>query len=596
MKKVSEAIAHRGPDAEGEYQDRKVDFLHRRLSIIDTSEKGNQPMLSEKKDIVIIYNGEIYNFRELRDQYLSDQQFQSQSDTEVILKLFEKFGEEAFSMLNGVFSIALWDLRDETMYLVRDRLGTRGLYYYQDAKHLIFSSEIRGILASNLVKAEIDEGSLIEYFTFQNHFGQETLFQNIKLLPPATILKIQNGEVSQSQYWQPVYETTKDLGKEHYQERMHDLVKNAVKRQTVRDEGVYLGSYLSGGLDSGAIVGFASDDIPHFLTFTCGWDMNSVSGMEAGFDERKMSELTASRFKTTHHEVILHNGDMQWMLPRVIRVEEELKLGMSYSNQYIARLASKFVKVCFSGAGGDELMGGYPWRYELAESCNTDEDFENIYYGYWSRLVPDSLKDKFFSQGFLERNAHRMDIARQRYREVFRDAPHFDNFINREMYFELKTFLHGLLTIEDKISMNYSMETRVPFLDHDLMDFCMKLPDTYRFDKGQGKTLLREALRGFLPDQIVDNKKQGFSSPDQSWYKGESAGYVRDMLLSDSALHNYIDKNFIEQMLRDHNDNQINHRLLIWSLLCFKQWHEYWVEGKQIELRRDAQSQKVTSF
>ncbi len=380
--------------------------------------------------------------------------------------------------------------------------------------------------------------------------------------------------------------------------------ERAVSRQMISD--VPVGSYLSGGMDSGSITALASKKIPRIATFTAGFDMSEVTGVEANYDERRDAELMANYFKTEHYEQVINAGDLSWSLPRLVWHLEDLRVGMSYPNYYISRLASKFVKVCLQGTGGDELYGGYPWRYyRVFQSLNQNEFFDN-YYGFWQRLVPDDDKKSLFSSSTYSQI--NLEDPRKVFELVFTfndklkyDTP--EQHINNSLYFEIKTFLPGLLLVGDKLSMANGLEERFPFLDNDLVDLAQKIPVKHklgnlermmRVDENilgnklklytefdDGKNVLRKAMMGFLPERIINRKKQGFSAPDESWYRGENAQYIRELLLGKKAVSSdFINQDYINRIIKEHTEQHINHRLLIWSFMCFEWWCKIFLKGE----------------
>jgi asparagine synthase (glutamine-hydrolysing) len=315
------------------------------------------------------------------------------------------------------------------------------------------------------------------------------------------------------------------------------------------------------------------------MTFTGGFDMKSVTGFETVFDERADAEAIARLGPTEHYTMVMHSGDMAWVLPELVWHLEDLRLGMAYQNHYMARLASKFVTVALAGTGGDELFAGYPWRYTLVEDAHDPAEFERRHYGYWMRLVADSDKPEFFSRETWENIPHEAPF--EAYRNVISPTAHHDP-ATRALCFEAKTFLHGLLVIEDRVSMANSLEARVPFLDNDLVDLALRIPIHLQYDATTGKRILREAVREFLPGDVVKRPKQGFSPPDQSWYRGPTMDYIKEIVLSPRAVsRGYFRTAWIERMLAEHSAGLTNHRLLIWSLLCFEWWNRLFIDGEQ---------------
>lgn len=593
LRRMTDVIRHRGPDGEGQFVDGPAGLGHRRLSIIDLSAAGHQPMMTPDGRYVISYNGEVYNYRELRTQLEAlGVQFHSVTDTEVVLHALAMWGPAALLKFNGMFGIALWDKEERTLLLARDRFGIKPVYYSDGPKTFLFGSEVKAILEHPDAPREVDREGLLEYFTFQNFFTDRTLFRGVKLLPAGCWLKLgaAGGNVHVERYWDYNFtgETT-NASVEEYTEELHRLFVQAVNRQLVSD--VPVGSYLSGGMDSGSITAVAATQIPGMLTFTCGFDLSSASGIEMTFDERAKAERMSYRFGTEHYEMVLKAGDMERCMNALVWHLEEPRVGQSYPNYYAARLASRFVKVCLSGAGGDELFGGYPWRYYRAAVNTSFEDYIDKYYAYWQRLIPNSDIQRVFRPVWG-------DVKHVWTRDIFRDvfASHAseltrpEDYINHSLYLEAKTFLHGLLVVEDKLSMAHSLETRVPFLDNDLVDFAMRLPVSAKLrnlDKvvrlnendstakkqlfqrsTDGKLALRDMMRRLLPAEIVDAEKQGFSSPDATWFKGESIDFVRRRIVSRRArIYDYLDYDAVHSLVDDHLSGRQNRRLLIWSLL-----------------------------
>ena len=593
LRRMTDAIKHRGPDGEGHYVDGPVGLGHRRLSIIDLSPAGHQPMMTRDGRYVISYNGEVYNYRELRIELETlGWQFHSTTDSEVVLYALAQWGESALLRFNGMFGLAFWDKQEQTLLLARDRYGIKPVYHSEKDGCFLFGSEIKAILEHPDAPHDVDREGLLEYFTFQNFFTEKTLFKGIHLLPAGSFLRVRaDTPASLHRYWDFHFiEPEKPASFEEYVEELHRLFLQSVNRQLVSD--VPVGSYLSGGMDSGSITAVAATQLPGLTTFTCGFDLSSASGLELTFDERAKAERMSYLFRTEHYEMVLKAGDMERCIPDLTWHLEEPRVGQCYPNYYAARLASKFVKVCLSGAGGDELFGGYPWRYYRAAVNDNFEDYIDKYYSYWQRLIPNTLIKKVFTPIWG-------DVKDVSTRDIFRDvfATHAnqlsrpEDYINHSLYLEAKTFLHGLLVVEDKLSMAHSLETRVPFLDNDLVDFAMRLPTSAKLRNlsevvrinendntakkqqffqrtNDGKLALRSMMSRLLPDDITNAEKQGFSSPDASWFKGESIDYVKRALVNPRArIYEYLDHETVDGLIHEHLDGKQNRRLLIWSLL-----------------------------
>ena len=596
LKKMTDVIKHRGPDGEGHWIDENVGFGHRRLSNIDLSPAGHQPMISADHRYVLTYNGEIYNFRELRTELeAKGYWFRSQTDSEVVLSALAEWGSEALLKFNGMFALAFWDRKEKKLLLARDRYGIKPLYYFQNDKKLIFGSEQKAILEQPSFDRIINKKALLEYFTFQNIFTDQTLLDGVHILQPGHYASInllnKSRKLKFVQYWDYHFsEPEKTTSKKEYIEELERLFRQAVNRQLVSD--VELGSYLSGGMDSGSITALAASSFPYLKTFTCGFDLSSATGLEAGFDERRVAEAMSYVFKTEHYEVVLKAGDMERCLPNLAWHLEEPRVGQSYPNYYAAKLASKFVKVVLSGAGGDEFFAGYPWRYFRTMVNSNFDDYIDKYYLYWQRLLSNKDLKNLFSPIWSDvKDVWTRDIFKEVFSKHSIELTKPEDFINHSLYFEAKTFMHGLLVVEDKLSMSHGLENRVPFLDNDLTEFAMRCPislklknlkDVIRINENEagnkqrqffqqtqdGKHILREVMNKIIPKEILDAKKQGFSGPDSSWFKGDSMDFVKRKIMSkESKINSLFDRKIVHDLINDHLSGKQNRRLLIWSLL-----------------------------
>jgi asparagine synthase (glutamine-hydrolysing) len=599
VRRMCDAITHRGPDDCGYFVGKNIALGHRRLSIIDLSASGRQPLFNEAKDLVLIFNGEIYNYKELRaDLRKKGHIFSSNTDAEVVLHAYEEWGIGSVGKFNGMFAYALWDSKRQALFLVRDRYGIKPLYYWNRNGRLLFASEIKAFLKHRAFEAKLDLKTLLEYFTFQNTFTYRTLFEGVSLLPPASYMKLALGNCISAetvQYWDFHFEEDSNPKcEDDYLEEFERLFGLAVKRQLVSD--VEIGAFLSGGVDSSAIVSQASGHIKNLKTFCIGFDLSRASGLELSFDERRKAELVSSLFNTEHYERVLGPGDMQRCLPRLVWHLEDLRLGQSYPNFYASRLGGRFVKVCLSGSGGDELFAGYPWRYYRSLTAASFDDYIGGYYKYWQRLVPNSQLKKLFSPVWSSvKDVWTADIFKSVFSGHRLIPDSAQDFINHSLYFEAKTFLPGLFIVEDKLSMASGLEVRVPFLDNDLVDFACRLPVKFKlkymnkvvkmdedglakseryFQKMRdGKIIIRKALGKKLNPRLVNQYKQGFSGPDGSWFKGESIKYVEEMLLDKKAgLYEFFDYKASRRLIHEHLSGRQNRRLFIWSLLCFELW------------------------
>lgn len=615
IKKLTKELDHRGPDSEGIFVNDNIGLGHKRLAILDPSPRGAQPMTSKNDEWVITFNGCIYNFMVLKQKLKSlGHEFISMSDTEVIAEGLSEYGPSFFEQLDGMFAIAAWNKETAELYLSRDRFGTKPLYYWFSGSKIVFASEIKAIIEHPEYSIDLDHDALHQYFTFQNVFTYNTLFKGVMMLPPANTVKINSSSTYVKHYSWWDYNFSSPDNNISFQDAISEtqrLLKNAVAKQMISD--VPVGSYLSGGMDSGSITSLASKHVNRLSTFTCGFDMSEVTGVESNFDERRDAELMANYFKTEHFEQVINAGDLSWSLPRLVYHLEDLRVGMSYPNYYISRLASKFVKVCLQGTGGDELFGGYPWRYYRVFNALDQSSYFEQYYGFWQRLVPDKDKDELFTSSvkpcspeFNPRNV---------FENVFKfnsnlkyDTP--EDHIQNSLYFEIKTFLPGLLLVGDKLSMAHGLEERFPFLDNDLVDFAQKVPVRHKLGNladeinkidennprknklslsyktfDDGKNVLRKAMMDLIPEKIINRKKQGFSAPDESWYRGENAEYIKTLLLNKKTVSSeFINPEYKKRIIDEHMNQHINHRLLIWSFMNFEWWCRIFLNGEKVEI------------
>ena len=605
LKGMTDAISHRGPDGEGHWHEAGAGFGHRRLAIIDLSVEANQPMISSDQRYILTYNGEIYNFKEIRNELQKKgYSFRSSSDSEVVLYSLVEWKEKALLKFNGMFAFSFWDKKEKTLLLARDRYGIKPLYYSEEGNSFCFASEQKAILAQPNFDRTINRKALLEYFTFQNIFTDQTLINGINIMPAGFYGKIdlrkKSPKLTRTQYWDFNFREPSEFISHHdYTEELDRLFRKAVNRQLVSD--VELGAYLSGGMDSGSITSLASQRFKDLKSFTVGFDLSSASGIELVFDERQTAEAMSAVFRTEHYEMVLKAGDMERCLPKLAWHLEEPRVGQCYPNFYASKLASKFVKVVLSGAGGDELFGGYPWRYYRGATSKNFDEYIDEYYLYWQRLIPNSVISKVFSPIWGDvKDVWTRDIFKDVFSTHENELTRPEDFINHSLYFESKTFLHGLLVVEDKLSMAHSLENRVPFLDNDLVDFAMNCPVNLKLNNlgnvirlnenevgrksskyfsktNDGKQILRDAMSGYIPENILKASKQGFSSPDASWFKGQSMDFVSKSLLSKNAkLYELLDRASVEKLIKEHLSGSVNRRLLIWSLLNFESFlHEF---------------------
>jgi asparagine synthase (glutamine-hydrolysing) len=607
---MTSVIAHRGPDDEGTWAGGPVALGNRRLAIIDLSPAGHQPMVDDDGGLVITYNGELYNFRELRAELERlGHRFRSHTDTEVVLRAYKEWGPRCLDRFNGMFGLAIWDGRRRELFLARDRYGIKPVYYCEAGSDFLFGSEIKSFLKHPSFRVEVSRRHLLEYFTFQNVFSDGTLFEGVKLLQPGHYLVVgPDGPVAPVCYWDFRFvEDDAAASDDEYLEELDRLFRQAVERQLVSD--VPVGAYLSGGMDSGAITAVAAQSLPYLATFTGGFDLTSISGLETAFDERRKAEAMSYQFRTEHYETVLKAGDMERCLASLVWHLEDPRVGQSYPNYYVSRLASKFIKVALSGAGGDELFAGYPWRYYRAVVNDDLDHYVEKYYRFWHRLIPNRFMPELFRPDLWAevRDYRTIDVFRSRLPDRVRSPESPEEYVNYSLYLEAKTFLQGLLLVEDKLSMAHSLETRVPFLDNDLVEFAQRLPvrlklrdldhvvklnenepapktGRYWEKTRDGKLLLRRVMDRYVPADVTDQVKQGFSGPDASWFRGESIDYVRRTIDNpDARIYEFFQPRTVQALVEEHLSGAENRRLLLWSLLNFEHWCETFLEGRRAE-------------
>jgi len=583
--RMTRALAHRGPDGEGRFIDGPVGLGHRRLAIVDLSPGGRQPMTTADGRFTLVYNGEIYNHPELRSDLVArGRRFKSRSDSEVILEAWAEWGPDAVLRFNGMFAFAVWDAHARELTLVRDKYGIKPLYYAKVSDVFLFGSEQRALLQHPAVGATLDKCALVEYLTFQNILSDRTFNRDIRILPPGHTLKIgMDGSLPKlTQYWDFRFEeSSESKSQEDLEEELESLIRKAVRRQLQSD--VEIGAYLSGGLDSGTLATLAAAENPKLKTFTCGFDTTGVSDAEAHFDETMAARELAAQLGTSHSEVIIGEPELRASIDLVTAQLEEPRVGQSYPNYLVAALAAKSVKVVLSGAGGDELFAGYPWRYSAALSNSTEQGFRDEYFQYWNRLIPRVALPRVLAPIWSE-------VKDYDPREVFDsvigqhrvDGTENTKFLNDCLYFEAKTFLHGLLVVEDKLSMTHGLETRLPFLDDDVVTYAMKCPLAAKVQmvnefkhlvtangaarsSHEGKMILRKVLGRIAGNLVASRPKQGFSAPDSSWLSNSARSNMAESQ-TDLKTERFMSREVFADFLNDSQSASVNRRLLLWSM------------------------------
>lgn len=597
---MRKSIKHRGPDGDGVWLQDFISFGHTRLAILDLSEKASQPMLSQDGRYVLIYNGEIYNSQEIRKklEHLGCK-FRSYSDTEIVLNAIIQWSARAFSMFNGMFALAFYDTKENIFFMARDRYGIKPLYFCHIGETLLFASEIKAFKKHKEFSVNLNEEALIEYLTFQNIVSDNSLTRGINSLPGGSFIRIdlnRREEIKIHTYWDFDFQRSDlNIDENEYVEELTRLLRQGVERTLVSD--VEVGAYLSGGLDSGTIVGLAAKKSNNMKTFTIGFDMQKTAINELGYDERARARIASHHFRTRHYEKVLQPSSLEQSIDILLKILEDPRMGQSYPNFYAAELASSHVKVVLSGTGGDELFAGYPWRYFTGQEKMSFQSYVDAYFNHWQRLMDEKTLKKLLAPIQTSFNGiSTRDIFRNVFKTHLDMLETSEDFVNHALYFESKTFLQGLLKIEDKISMAHGLETRLPFLDNDIVDFALRCPVRFKINglhnlpaldensptnkkysyakkTNQGKSILRKSMDRLLPTEVIEADKQGFAAPDINWLRESNSNFIHKRLFDrNNMLYNFIDYKIAIELIDEHLSGKKNKRLLIWSFLNLDIW------------------------
>lgn len=598
IKKMADSMVHRGPDDEGFYFSQDLAFGFRRLSIVDLKD-GRQPMVTEDGSCAVVFNGEIYNHQSLRKELKAKgYRFRtSHSDTESILLGWLEWGVGLFEKLNGMFAIGIWDGRNRNLVLARDRLGIKPLYFAKaglDKRQMVFGSEVRAIYASDLLAKEPDTNGVYEYLTFQNNWSGRTPFVGVQQVEPGSYLVVSESAMRNNQFWRFKSEPDVALKFDDAVQVQREKLVQAVESQMQAD--VSISTFLSGGIDSGTVTALAASKSHQTLNaYTCLFDLTGV-GVDRLSDEREYSRLMAQHARVRLHAIELPATTLQSTLGRVIEALEYPRMGMSYANYLVSELVARDSKVVLSGMGGDELFAGYVGRYQITPRRR----YLGIEYAlgslvskvprYGERLarsvmadplrgykitlkagIPPHEKSNAFNPEFVRLAEFDEDqiIADQIAAVDSRDTWE----IVRQV--DLKTYLAGLLTLEDKLSMAHSLETRVPLLDNELVDFSAKLPWPYLTDGDVGKIILRHAARSLMPEAVYSKPKMGFGPPDASWYRNQLRDWISERLAGERVLKvGIFNPDYIRCKLDRHFSGVENNVGTIWTALSVHEWAE----------------------
>jgi len=620
---MRDVLRHRGPDDSGIFIDARagrVALGHRRLSIVDVA-SGQQPMTNEDRTLHIIYNGEIYNHAGFRESLEArGHVYQTHCDTETILHLYEEHGAECVNYLRGMFAFAIWDQNRRELFIARDRLGVKPLYYAQTADGSVyFASEIKALFEADAIRAELNNAALPDYLANHATSGEQTLFRGIKRLLPGHTLLWRDGKIEINQYWDLSFKRDESDTRSDADcvAEFRELFRESVRLRLMAD--VPLGMFLSGGIDSSAIAavmsGMVADPIKTF----------SVAFAEREANELAYARLVARAFKTNHHEVVVSPKDFFAALPRLVWHEDEpIAHPSSVALYFVSQLASQHVKVVLTGEGSDEMLAGYgryrktilnvklgkqyqrfapeflrdTIRRQIANLSNTSRarqklsrtfltltpDIESIYFDNFA-VFPRAMQDQLLTRELREQN--RPDPYRVM-RDLLTNAGSA-SLLDQLLYVDTKTYLHELLMKQDQMSMAASIESRVPFLDHKLVEFSAALPERMKLRGGTTKYILRESMKDVLPEAILSRPKMGFPVPVGSWFRGAFRNVIDEYVLSERALSRGIfEPAFVESLVQRHQQGE-DHSERLWALVNFEVWQRQFLDGETADRLEDSQ-------
>ncbi len=604
---MRDAIHHRGPDDEGLFIRENIGLGHRRLSIVDVAH-GQQPMFNSDESRVIVYNGEVYNHADYRAELeAKGYKYQTHCDTETILYLYEEYGAKCVERLRGMFAFAVWDERRKELFIARDRLGVKPLYYVHDSDgNLFFASEIKSLLEAGAVKPELNYNALPDQLANHGTSLDETLFKDVRRLLPGHYLIWRDGKIEIEKFWDVSFEPKQEIISDREAvEEWHELFRKSVELRLMAD--VPLGMFLSGGIDSSAICAMMAQMVDE-----------PIKTFSVGFAEREANEFEFARvvskaFKTEHHEITITGDEFFKELPNLIYHEDEpLGFDASVPLYFVSKLAERHVKVVLTGEGSDEILGGYGRYQKTLTLLNYGEKYESITPNFLREAVktgvatlPHSLNRKL-KRTFLSRESDIENLYFDNF-AIFNGAAqenlltaetkariaeknpysHLQNWLaasdaedllDKLLYADTKTYLHELLMKQDQMSMAASIESRVPFLDHKLVEFTARLPQKMKIRGRQTKWILREAMKGILPDEILTRPKMGFPVPLGNWLRGEYKSIVDEYVLSERAASRGIfNQDFVKKMVAKHDAGE-DHAARIFRLVNFEMWYRRFIE------------------
>lgn len=603
IKGMNDVTEHRGPDQDGVYCCKDISFGHRRLSIIDLSEHGRQPMFNEDKTVCMVFNGEIYNYAELKPELIAlGHTFVSDTDSEVIIHAYEQYGVEVLDKLRGMFAFAIWDSKDKTMFLARDRIGIKPLYYYHQGDKFLFGSEIKSILQDNSVPRVVNLQAMYDYIGFEFVPAPQTMFKDIYKVPAGHYLMLKGDQLEIKQYWDmSLVPAEKPLSFDESVEREREELEYAVKSHLMSD--VPLGVFLSGGLDSSALVAMMRKHISGPLkTFTIGYN-------DKTFSEVEYAKQVADYFDTEHHVLILDKLKPEYVEKALWHLDEPMTDLSAVPLFLLCEQVKQHATVCLSGEGGDESFAGYDrfkasrmdsfYRYVPAplrkhiinkmihalpdqsqkkgainmlkrfiEGTELPREARHLRWQYFST----DKQDAQLFKGFV-----RQGIDEDRFRLIRDYAEKCDatDRVNSEIYLDMRFMMtDSVLMKVDKMSMASSLEVRVPLLDHKFVEYMAGLPGGWKLKGMRTKHVFRAALDGMLPDNIVNRGKQGYSLPVKNLLRGQLKDYMVDLLNNSSIIKETMDIGFINHLIKEHDEMVHNHNHVLWALINIAIWQQ----------------------
>jgi len=611
IRRMISVIDYRGPDGDGVLSSGPIGLGHKRLTIIDTSERSNQPMTSQHGAQTISYNGEVYNYQELATQLEETGiQLRTSSDTEVLLELLRLDGHEALHKLNGMFAFAYWDESEQALTLARDRIGIKPLYYQETDQGIVFASEIKSILALSSRSNKVNRQLIDSYMSLGYCTGDNTLFEGIKKVPPGHYLTVKNNKIELHQYWNMVFNKTEDLGEEHYINKAHDLFEESVKLQLRSD--VPLGVFLSGGIDSSAVVAMMSKlGVKDIKTFSVAWDYGNE------FNESEYARKVAKQFNTDHTEYFMTPKEFKDFLPDYIRhMDEPVTEAAAISLYYLAMKTKEKVTVVLSGEGSDEVFGGYG----IYRSMQVVENYKKLpslihkivnplmrtvgqRFSKYADLTETPLEQSYAGVSFYETKQKQKLYSKNFKIEAAKNdvfgtlSPYYDDTNGQDVqskmqYVDVKTWLvDDLLIKADRMSMAASLELRVPFLDHHFLEFAASMPSKYRYRNNESKYIIKKAMEPYLDDTILYRKKQGFPTPLAIMFQGDLREFVSNIIDSDLAhSRQYFDSLEVKRLLNEHSKGTRDHHKILWQLLVLELWHREFIDNKGAAVRSSTEN------